>query len=660
MAESNELSKNALKKKLKAEKAAAEKAEKDAKKAAEKQTCTEASQSQQQSSAAAEDELDPTQYFHNRSKAVAALEASGTIAYPHKFQCSINFADFIKAYENLEAGSHLEDQIVSLAGRIETCRGAGKLYFYNLKADGLKIQVMSGLKDYEEGEEKFRAVNQLLRRGDIIGINGYPGKSQKGELSIFPKKITLLSPCLHMMPKGHTGLKNQEVRYRQRYLDLIMNPETRRVFQIRSQVINYIRRYLDSRDFLEVETPNMNMKYGGATARPFITYHNDLDMYLFMRIAPELYLKELVIGGLDRVYEIGRQFRNEGIDLTHNPEFTTCEFYQAYADYNDLMDMTEEMMSGMVKEITGDYVIKYVPEPGAEEITIDFTPPFKRISMMDGLEEALGIKLPPIDDPSIGPVLDQLCVQYDVNCPEPRSVSRLLDKLVGHFLESKCCNPTFIMDHPELMSPLAKYHRTRPGLTERFELFIAFREVCNAYTELNNPVVQRERFKDQARAAAAGDDEAQPPDEDFCVAIEYGLPPTGGWGCGVDRITMFLSNKNNIKEVLLFPAMKPTDDSQKPKPPKGAFRFAAEGPSGSGNQTCSSQISEVNGVNLNTLENDLESTSFLGGTVPSKLDAECAKKLETATAKVLRNYPRVNSWFQTVKIFPVQVQNTWK
>jgi len=303
----------------------------------------------------------------------------------------------------------------------------------------------------------------------------------------------------------------------------------------------------------------MNMIPGGASARPFETHHNDLDMKLYMRIAPELYLKMLIVGGMERVYEIGKQFRNEGIDLTHNPEFTTCEFYWAYADYNDLMRITEEMLSGIVYDIKGSYKLKYHPDgPEGREIEIDFTPPFRRLPMISSIEEAIGEKLP--EDLSTEEArlhILELCKKYHVDCTPPHTTSRLLDKLCGHYLEVTCINPTFITDHPQIMSPLAKYHRTSPGLSERFELFINHHEYCNAYTELNDQFKQRELFGQQAGERAQGNDEAQMIDENFCTSLEYGLPPTGGWGLGIDRLCMLLSDKNNIKEVLLFPAMKP-------------------------------------------------------------------------------------------------------
>jgi lysyl-tRNA synthetase class 2 len=475
------LSKNALKKKLKAEAAAKKKAEKDAARAAE------ASAKKSNRGSADNDEpaeiLDPSQFKANREAMVQQLEADGVNVYPHKFHVDYRLPDYCTEFggAKLQDGQRLEATIVSVAGRISSVRRQGKLYFYDLRGDGAKVQIMSDLQTYAAGEEAFYKIHrQVLKRGDIVGVKGYPGKSKSGELSIFPQELQLLSPCLHMIPiaKGsEPALADKETRYRQRYLDLMVNHDVRDTFFVRAKIINGIRRYLDDRHFLEVETPMMNMIPGGAVAKPFVTFHNDLHMNLFLRIAPELYLKMLVIGGLDRVYEIGRQFRNEGIDLTHNPEFTTLEFYQAYADYEDLMVMCEELVSGLVKDITGGYRIKYSPKPGMDEVEIDFTPPFRRISMMEGLEEAMGVQLPALDDPDIDTKLQALLVQHQLECSPPQTTARLLDTFVGEFLETNIVHPTFITEQPQLMSPLAKYHRSKPGLTERFELFAAGREV---------------------------------------------------------------------------------------------------------------------------------------------------------------------------------------
>ncbi|CAK9100990.1 unnamed protein product [Durusdinium trenchii] len=339
----------------------------------------------------------------------------------------------------------------------------------------------------------------------------------------------------------------------------MVNEDVRKTFRLRSAVTNFIRRYLQERGFLEVETPMMNTIAGGASAKPFITKHNELDMDLYMRIAPELYLKMLVIGGLDRVFEIGRNFRNEGIDLTHNPEFTTCEFYMAYADYEQMMNITEELISSMVLDLTGGYVIQYHPHgPDKDAVEIDFTPPWPRVSMVEEIEKQTGKALPrSFEADSAREVLDDLVKSLKLECPPPRTAPRLLDKLCGHFIEDRIVNPTFITEHPQVMSPLAKWHRSKEGLTERFEMFVMGKELCNAYTELNDPEKQLACFQEQALAKSQGDEEAQTVDEGFVTALEHGLPPTGGCGCGIDRLVMLLADKNNIKEVILFPAMKP-------------------------------------------------------------------------------------------------------
>ena len=483
--------------------------------------------------------------------------------YPHKFQVTNDLREFLKEYESLEKGEQKPDIPVRIAGRIYTKRTSGtKLNFYDIRAEGVKVQVMCQAQN-ATGDVPFEQQHEHLRRGDIVGIVGFPGRTAPknradGELSIFAREIVLLSPCLHAIPSEHYGFQDKEQRFRQRYLDLIMNDRSRNIFRTRAKIVTYIRHFFDTRDFTEVETPMMNAIAGGATARPFVTHHNELDMNLFMRIAPELYLKMLIVGGLERVYEMGRQFRNEGIDLTHNPEFTTCEFYWAYADMYDLMDLTEELVSGLVKHVTGGYETTFHTQSG-ETYNINWKAPWRRVEMIPALEESCGEKFPPGDQlhtQETNDFLKRMLKKMNVECSPPQTNARMLDKLVGDFIEDTCINPTFITGHPQMMSPLAKYDRKNPGLCERFEAFVATKEICNSYTELNDPFDQRLRFEEQARQKDQGDDEAQLIDETFCNSLEYGLPPTGGWGMGIDRLVMFLTDNYSIKEVLTFPFMK--------------------------------------------------------------------------------------------------------
>lgn len=501
-------------------------------------------------------ELSEEDFYVQRAGAVKSELESGVEMYPHKFQVDHSFEEILEMAGRTET-QFVGPETVRSAGRIMSMRLHARFCFFLVVSGGSVLQLVVDVK--ETGQA---AVAKFLKRGDVVGFTGSPGRTRTLEPSVFVKEVAVLAPCLRTIPTEHFGLKDAETIYRRRYMDLLINRESKERFHRRTQIIRYIRHFLDGRGFVEVETPMMNLIPGGAVARPFVTHHNELKLDLYMRISPELYLKKLVVGGLERVYEIGKQFRNEGIDLTHNPEFTSCEFYMAYADYNDIMAMTEELLHGMVLEMFGAETVVYMPRKREEEtkaVEISFARPFRVISIIEELNSKLGLSLSGEtleSEETLESLLDA-CRREGLSTEGPRTLSRVLDKLIGHVIEPQCVNPTFIKDYPTVMSPLAKSHRSKAGLTERFELFINCKEVCNAYTELNNPFEQRKRFQQQAQDQRAGDDEAMMNDEDFCMALEYGLPPTGGWGMGIDRLVMYLTNAANIRDVIFFPTMRP-------------------------------------------------------------------------------------------------------
>ena len=514
------------------------------------------------------------QYFEIRSRAVKRMkENNAPNPYPHKFNVTYDMSNFESEYSSLKKGETRKDVTISVGCRIYAIRNAGEnLRFYQVAVDGVDFQIMAQSQE-STGAVAFIDQHDHLRRGDVIGVTGFPGRTSPkkadnpGELSIFAQTIELLAPCLHQIPSEHYGFRDQEERYRNRHLDMIMNKSTVDVFKTRARIIRYIRNYFDNNGFYELETPILLKSAGGATAKPFYTEHNELKMTLALRIATELPLKQLIIGGIHKVYELGRQFRNEGIDLTHNPEFTSCEYYEAFADVYDVMDRTEELVEGLVKDVTGGLDSTFTSQTG-ETMNVNWAKPWKRVEMIPALEEACGENFPPgpeLHTQEANDFLKRMLKKMKVECSPPLTNARIIDKLVGEFIEEKCINPTFITGHPQMMSPLAKYHRSQPGLCERFEAFVCKKEIINAYTELNDPFDQRLRFEEQARQKAQGDDEAQPLDEGFLNAMEYGLPPTGGWGMGIDRMVMFLTNNYSIKEILTFPFMKDENVGIRPK-----------------------------------------------------------------------------------------------
>ena len=446
----------------------------------------------------------------------------------------------------------LEGQPVSIAGRLMSKRGMGKVSFCDLQDKSGRIQLYARKDEMDEVEyNRFKKYDI----GDIVGVQGEVFRTQRGEMSVRVQKVTLLSKSLLPLPEKFHGLTNTELRYRQRYVDLIVNPEVKRNFIIRSQFIKYVRDFMDARGFMEVETPVLNTISGGATARPFITHHNTLDIDMYMRIATELPLKRLIVGGMDRVYEIGRIFRNEGMDPKHNPEFTTIELYQAYADFNDMMDLFEDLLSSAAQKILGTYQVEWQGEK------IDLTPGWPRMPMHEAVKKYCGIDFMAItsDEEAVA-----AAKSIGVELPETadKTWGNALYECFDQKVEEKLIQPTFITMHPVDVSPLAKRSPSDPRLTERFELFICHSEMGNAFSELNDPIDQRQRFQKQVELRDKGDDEAGMMDEDFLTALEYGLPPTGGLGIGIDRCVMLLTNSDSIREVILFPTMKPLEQKR--------------------------------------------------------------------------------------------------
>ena len=445
----------------------------------------------------------------------------------------------------------LEGQSVSLAGRVMSKRVMGKASFCHIQ--DLQGTIQSYVARDSIGEEEYKAFKKM-DIGDIVGLKGEVFKTKTGEISIHASEITLLSKSLQILPEKFHGLTNTDIRYRQRYVDLIMNPEVKDTFIKRSQILKEIRNFLDGRGFMEVETPMLVSNAGGAAARPFETHYNALDEDVKLRISLELYLKRLIVGGLERVYEIGRVFRNEGVDTRHNPEFTLMELYQAYTDYEGMMELTESMFRYLAEKVCGSAVIQY------NDTVIDMSKPFERITMIDAVKKYSGVDFAQVaTDEEAKALADERHIEYEAH----HKKGDIINLFFEEYCEDKMIQPTFVMDHPVEISPLTKKKPENPELVERFELFIYGREMCNAYSELNDPIDQRERFAAQEEAFAAGDEEANHTDEDFLNALEIGMPPTGGIGYGIDRLVMLLTNSQAIRDVLLFPTMKSLNDVNK-------------------------------------------------------------------------------------------------
>ena len=479
-----------------------------------------------------------------RREKLAALQAEGRDPF---LQTKFDFdSDSAAIKNNYEA---MEGKMVRLAGRLMSKRGMGKVSFCDLQDSTGRIQLF--VKIDELGEEEFARFKKY-DIGDIVGVAGEVFKTKTEEISVRAKEVTLLSKALLPLPEKFHGLTDKELRFRQRYVDLMVNPEVKRNFVIRSQFIKFMRNYLDNMNYIEVETPVLNTIAGGAAARPFITHHNTLDIDMFMRIATELPLKRLIVGGMDRVYEIGRIFRNEGMDPKHNPEFTTVELYQAYADFHDMMDIAEGIISGAAKDILGSYETEWMGEK------IDLTPGWRRMTMVDAVKEYVGIDFGAITDDAEA-VAAAKAKGVELADAAEKTWGNALYACFDQKVEAYLIQPTFITMYPVEVSPLTKRSPADPRLTERFELFICHSEIANAYSELNDPIDQRGRFMKQVEQRERGDDETEMLDEDFLNAMEYGMPPTGGMGMGIDRAVMLLTGADTIREVILFPTMKPLD-----------------------------------------------------------------------------------------------------
>ena len=491
-------------------------------------------------------ELPVSEQAQIRRDKLAALQAEGRDPFAiTKFDFTADSASIKADYEAYE------EQTVRVAGRLMSKRGQGKVMFCDLQDATGRIQLF--VKIDEMGEEEYARFkkNDI---GDILGCEGKVFKTKTGEISVRTSSITLLSKSLLPLPEKYHGLTDKEMRFRQRYVDLMVNPEVKRNFVIRSQFIKFMRNYLDNMNYIEVETPVLNTIAGGAAARPFVTHHNTLDIDMYMRIATELPLKRLIVGGMDRVYEIGRIFRNEGMDPKHNPEFTSVELYQAYADFHDMMDIAEGIISGAAKEILGTYEVEWMGEK------IDLTPGWRRLTMVDAVKEYVGVDFSAVSDDAEAVALAN-SIGVELADAAEKTWGNALYATFDQKVEEHLIQPTFITMYPVEVSPLTKKSPLDPRVTERFELFVCHSELANAYSELNDPVDQRARFQKQVEQRERGDDETEMLDEDFLTALEYGMPPTGGMGMGIDRCVMMLTGNDTIREVILFPTMKPTADN---------------------------------------------------------------------------------------------------